>query len=152
MKRYLLVTLAMSLSFATTSFAEAPTEQQIAQIKIEGQTLLAAEFAFKEKDYKEAFEIYQFLANQGQVIAEYQLGYLYENGFGIDKNPKLASTWFAKAAQEGLPEALYALATCYYYGVGVQQDIAQAVTLYHQAAMICWVIYFPLDMVFRKMR
>src|ERR1700722_18588151 len=123
---YLFVAL---LGFSLCCFADAPTVNPAVQ------GLQQAEFSFKNKDYRDAFNIYQLLANdQKQVIAQYQLGYLSQKGLGTEKNLVLAAEWYKRAADTGFSEAQFALGICYFYGLGVTKDIAKAITLFHQAS------------------
>ncbi len=45
------------------------------------------------------------LANSNSASAQYFVGEMYENGFGIQKNLDKAFTWYARAAQNGDAEA-----------------------------------------------
>lgn len=66
-----------------------------------GADLEVAMRALKRGQFDIAVGIFQTLAEQGNFLAQQNLGVMYNNGFGIAKNKKLASYWFCKA-QEGL--------------------------------------------------
>ena len=61
------------------------------------------------KNFNEAFRLFTLSANQGFWMGEYGLAYMYENGFGTEKNIEEAIKWY-KAAQshghEGATEVL----------------------------------------------
>jgi len=53
-------------------------------------------------------------AKEGDAHAQLDLGRHYEKGTnGYKANPKLALSWYQKAAQQGLPQAMYRLACLY---------------------------------------
>lgn len=48
-------------------------------------------------------------ANEGEPAAFVNLGYIYEKGDGVSRQPELAANWYGKAARQGDPTGLYAL-------------------------------------------
>src|ERR1700733_13465736 len=106
--RLAIITLAMNAS--TAIFADdASNALAFFRDKGTGERMAAAEIALKSKDYNKALAIYTPLANAGLVIAQYQLGYMYQNGFGVDKADTLATAWYLKASSQGMADANYAL-------------------------------------------
>ena len=67
-------------------------------------------------------------------MANYDLGLLYLNGYGVDKDPAQAAEWLEKAASLKVVDAQYAIARLYRFGTGVPQDLAKARSWYMQAA------------------
>lgn len=63
-----------------------------------------------------------------------KLGLAYENGDGVEKNPKLAFSWFEKAANNGYRYAFYNLGRHYQYGLSVAADKNKALYWYEKAA------------------
>ena len=57
--------------------------------------------AFEKKDYKSAFNAWQPLANKGNVNAQFNLAWMYEEGKGVVKDNQQAIIWYTKAAQQG---------------------------------------------------
>ena len=55
--------------------------------------------AFNSGNYDLAFSLWQTLATQGHSDAQVFVGLSYANGWGVDKNTKLASHWYQKAAK-----------------------------------------------------
>lgn len=77
-------------------------------------------FPEEERDYIKAFNIYTKLAQSGNLIAIYELGYCYENGLGTNVDLKEAMKLYEKAANENYPKALNALGNLYGEGKGVE--------------------------------
>lgn len=82
--------------------------------------------AYESKDYATAFRLFQPLAEQGDAVAQYQLGNMYVFGRGVHADSGQAAVWFRKAAEQGNPKAQYSLGFLYDNGMGVTQDYAQA--------------------------
>ena len=85
-------------------------------------------------DYAKAFEYYQKAASQGMADAQYNLGYLYENGLGVKQDYTKAREWFEKSAAQGKAYAQTSLGNIYYNGLEVEQDYAKALEYYQKAA------------------
>ncbi|KAI8089318.1 uncharacterized protein BX664DRAFT_332716 [Halteromyces radiatus] len=67
-----------------------------------------------EKNRQEAFQWYQKAAQQGHKTALYSMGLYYVKGLdGVDKDLKVATDCFKKAAQLGLVTAMTSLASLY---------------------------------------
>lgn len=79
-----------------------------------------------EKDAKKAIEWFIKAANQNLVEAQYNIGYMYENGVGVAKNEKLAYEWYVKAALLGDEIAQKNLGVMYAKGKGVEKDVKLA--------------------------
>ncbi|MFH7445099.1 sel1 repeat family protein, partial [Pseudomonas syringae pv. tagetis] len=57
------------------------------------------------KDAIKAFEIISAAAQQRLVLAQYRLGFFYENGVGSAVNLAKAAEFYKVAAEQGLPDA-----------------------------------------------
>jgi Sel1 repeat-containing protein/PEGA domain-containing protein len=75
-------------------------------------------------------------ANAGNQQAQRNLGVIYDQGYGVNKDPAQAALWFRKAAMTGNRDATYQLATMYENGRGVPQDQKQAIDWYRKAALL----------------
>lgn len=53
------------------------------------------------QDYVEAAKHFQKIAEQGHVVAQYNLGWMYWKGQGVGKDYIEAAKWFIKAAEQG---------------------------------------------------
>jgi TPR repeat protein len=75
------------------------------------------------------------LAEQGDVNAQWVLGFMYLNGEGIPQNYKQAAYWLTKAAEQGLALAQTNLGLMYAKGgEGVPQDHKKALEWLTKAA------------------
>jgi TPR repeat protein len=73
-------------------------------------------------------------ARKGSLSACFVLGRLYDEGWGVSANPRVATRWYLQAAEGGLPEALYFVASAFHSGDGVVRDPKRAVAWYRKAA------------------
>ena len=78
--------------------------------------------AFKRGDYAEAFRIWRPLAKSGDAIAQYNIGWMYDQGMGVDQSDREAIIWYKKSANQGEIDAQYTLALKYGEGQDVRQD------------------------------
>ncbi|MDP3560543.1 MAG: tetratricopeptide repeat protein [Legionellaceae bacterium] len=81
--------------------------------------LLADYYLEKSQDpatLKEAQDIYQYFASKGDPVAQYKLGYLFDAGVGMNRQPEQALAWYEQSAQQGYPQAQYSLASLYQSG------------------------------------
>ncbi|MFK8053369.1 MAG: hypothetical protein AB8F65_10395 [Woeseiaceae bacterium] len=72
-----------------------------------------AETAYAEGDFRSAYWYYRKeLAPIGDKYAQYMVGYMLENGEGVQKDPKAAAAWYMLAAERG-HEKIVAVSTAY---------------------------------------
>jgi TPR repeat protein len=90
-------------------------------------SLKAAETAWNAGDVATALAQWQALAQQGDIIAANNLGYLYDNGVGVPKDPAKAVFWYRKVAEAGGPIGQLNLGNAYWYGRGIDKDPIEAV-------------------------
>lgn len=64
---------------------------------------------------KDLYEKINALAQKGNAEAQYHLGMMFNNGIGVEKNPKKAFEWFQRSADGGDPFGAYKLG-CYFSG------------------------------------
>ena len=85
-------------------------------------------FAHIEKgNYKAAAPIIRRFAEQGDVDAQYQLAFMYEQGLGVKTDFAAAAKWYHAAAEQGDAAAQMNIATLYEDGLdGLPQDYAAA--------------------------
>ena len=87
-----------------------------------------------KKDYVKAAEWYLKAAKVGHAQAQNNLGALYVNGNGVEKNLSKAIEWYQKAADKGNVYGLTNLAIVYQLGNGVPKDMNKAIELFTIAA------------------
>jgi len=90
--------------------------------------------AYNSTDYDTALAIWQPLAESGDADAQYGLGMMYGNGFGVDMDDALAIKWYGLAAEKGHSGAQCNLAVMHQNGWGVPLNEEEAVRLFSQAA------------------
>ena len=73
-------------------------------------------------------------AEQGDADAQFNLGWRYDCGDGVEKNPKKAVELYRKAADQGHAGAQNNLGMCYLEGNGVEKNPEKAVELFRKAA------------------
>ncbi len=90
--------------------------------------------AYEKGDYETALREFLPLAEEGHAEAQYNLGLLYDNGWGVSQDYKIALKWFRLSAEQGVSVSQFSLGVMYQNGQGVVQDDKQAVKWYRLAA------------------
>ena len=90
--------------------------------------------AYSSGDYQTALSEWQVLAEEGHADAQFGMGLLYANGFGVSLDDNLALKWYRLAADKGHGEAQCNLAVMYANGWGVTQSDEEALKWYSLAA------------------
>ena len=78
--------------------------------------------AAKHGKYAIALKEWRPLALKGHARAQYNLGFMYDEGRGVPLNRTEAAKWYRKAAQQGHAKAQRSLGLKYEYGQGVPRD------------------------------
>src|SRR5580692_5464104 len=82
--------------------------------------------AYQKGDYVGAAKEWRPLAEQGDPVAQYNLGLLYLDGHGVPQSPAEAANWFRRAAEQDYTGAQHNLGAMYGSGQGVKRDLVQA--------------------------
>lgn len=91
--------------------------------------------AMRSGDFAEAFCIMRPLAEEGDPDAQYNIGWMYHNGYGLRVNDNLALQWWERAASQGNTDASFAIGMLFSLGDGdFSKDIPRAVDAYIDAA------------------
>ncbi len=61
--------------------------------------------AYNAGDYATAMKEWRPLAEQGNVNAQYNLGFMYDKGKGVPKDDAEAAKWYRLAADQGNADA-----------------------------------------------
>ncbi|MCB9988483.1 MAG: SEL1-like repeat protein [Rhodospirillales bacterium] len=85
-------------------------------------------------DYKKAAQWFREAAIAGVGNARYNLGVLYHQGLGVDRNVDEAIRWYRAAAALGHPEAQYNLGIAHIEGIGADYNPQVAARFFEQAA------------------
>jgi TPR repeat protein len=89
--------------------------------------------SYGAKDYPQALQWYRKSAAQGNLLAENNLGYMYQNGLGVQTDYAQALQWYRKSTAQGNSLAENNLGYMYQNGFGVKKDEAQAQRWYQKA-------------------
>ena len=90
--------------------------------------------AAQSGDFKTALAEWTPLAEQGNASAQFNLGLMYSNGWGVPENDKTAVKWYTLAAEQGYARAQFNLGTMYANGRGVPENHKTAVKWYTLAS------------------
>ena len=80
--------------------------------------LIAGQQAYSDKKYKEALASFSRAADRGEADAQFYLGVMLANGFGVDKDYDRALVWFRKAAEQGEAKSQDYIGYSYENGLG----------------------------------
>lgn len=90
--------------------------------------------AYQKRDYSVAISKYKLAAEQGNFMAQYNVGNMYNNGEGVVQDYAEAVKWYKLAAAQGTDRAQFSIGNMYLAGKGVVQDYAEAAKWYKLAA------------------
>ncbi len=107
---YLIAILILSLSSFASSTEKNPFD-------------LATQY-YEQQNYKMAIKYFKKVAEQGNVVAQYNLGLIY---YYKVKNYTQAFKWYKKSAKQGDPNAQFRLGSMYIQGKGVKESFDKAV-------------------------
>ncbi len=94
----------------------------------------AANKAYGNSNFKEAFRIYKLQAQKNNPIAQYMLGKMYLNGDFVKRDYATAVFYYRMAANNKVFEAMKEIAPILYYGVGVDKNIEEGIKWFAEAA------------------
>ena len=81
---------------------------------------------YQNKEYEKALIWFHKAAQQGDVVAKFNLGIMYKKGRGAACDLIEAAHWFRESAQAGDPDAQYELGSLLVKGNGAAKDPAEA--------------------------
>ena len=90
--------------------------------------------AMEREHYATAFRAWQGLAKDGESEAQNNIGYLYEQGYGVRQSYTRAIEWYKKAAEQDSAEAIHNLGMLAFQGYGMRKDFLVAKRYFTQAA------------------
>ena len=91
--------------------------------------------AYAENNIPQAFKEFNVAAELGHDGAQFNVGLMYEQGLGTDKNEEKALTWYIKSGNLGNMFAQYNVGVFYENGKGTKVDFTKAHTWYRKAVM-----------------
>ena len=78
--------------------------------------------AYESGDYATALLEFKPLAEQGNDDAQFYMGLMYLNGYGVPEDFNVALKWYTLSAEQGYKFAHYNMSEIYENGWGVLQD------------------------------
>lgn len=116
----LLLNLAL---FSPSALADAATEY-----------FARGQEAYEQEDFEAALEHWERAAALEHAEAEFRIGAMYDEGEGVEADPRTALEWYRRAAGHGSEQAQFNLGQMYASGRGVEKDEARAAHWYGLAA------------------
>jgi TPR repeat protein len=115
-----------------------PGRQQLASFG--DRSLLDEQFslglaAYQAGDPATAIRLWERIADQGHVLAQYNLGVAHAQGNGTAVDLSQALRWWRHAALQGNTDAQYNLGLLYSRGQGVRRNLATAAMWWYMAAI-----------------
>jgi uncharacterized protein len=92
--------------------------------------------AFAVKDYQRAYREFKAAWKAGDPAAAYNIGMMYDGGYGVHNSSMEATRWYRLAADRGIVEAMNVLGIAYMRGNGVREDFHAALELFFKAAAL----------------
>jgi len=89
--------------------------------------------AYQVGDVPLAVKEFRAAADEGHSDSQFNLGLMYEQGIGVEKDEKEALVWYLKAAQQGNSNAQYNSAVLYENGRGCDVNFKEAHRWYREA-------------------
>lgn len=87
--------------------------------------------AMRAGDFAEAYCVLKPYAESGDPEAQYNIGWMYLNGYGLAMNDKRALEWWQLASEQGYTDASFSIAMLYSLGEGqVKKDMDKAIEYY----------------------
>ena len=85
--------------------------------------------AFEQKKYEQALEEFSYLAEEGNNVAAYHLGLMYEEGLGVEQSAEKAAEYYLKAYNNGNTAAASKLGRFLIDGTGVEKNVEDGFNL-----------------------
>ncbi len=94
-----------------------------------------ASMQMQQGNYAIAYCIWRPMAEHNDSRAQYNIGWMYHNGYGLAIDDETAFYWWIKSSAAGNTDAEYALGDLYLLGQGVEKDLSIALGWYIAAAL-----------------
>jgi hypothetical protein len=90
--------------------------------------------AMRAGNFAEAYCVLKPYAESGDAEAQYNIGWMYLNGYGLMMNDSKALEWWQRASDQGYTDASFSIAMLYSLGEGrVDRDMDKAIDYYLMA-------------------
>ena len=135
------MTLVFWFAIATGIMTQADVDRALDATRIKANTgdviaqfSLGALLYYGATDTAQAVEWVRKAAVQGYAPAEFQMGQVYDFGFGVARDNAQAFKWYRLAAEHGSAAGQRAVGECYEQGRGVGANARAAAEWYRRAA------------------
>lgn len=129
MKKLLLLLLLLGLAVAGSAglFDSKERDERKIQAGLE---------ALELENYAEAFHHWKDLADKGNPVAQYHIGWLYANGFGVGVDVPMAISWWERAAEQNHAPSQFSLGMIFMTGDGksIKKNVEEAIAWHMKAA------------------
>jgi TPR repeat protein len=90
--------------------------------------------AMRAGNFAEAYCVLKPYAEAGDPEAQYNIGWMYLNGYGLMMNDSKALEWWQRSSDQGYTDASFSIAMLYSLGEGhVKKDMGKAIEYYLMA-------------------
>ena len=96
--------------------------------------LTTGQRAFNHHHYKKSYISWHPLAQIGMAEAQYNLGFMFDAGWGVEQDYTTAFNWYRLSAEQGFAKSQFNLGKLYEAGLGVRKDKVLALDWIRQAA------------------
>ena len=120
--------LLMSLALSSKAVALVKSDHS------DEDSVQKGKLAYEKGDYGTALQIFTPLAQEGDLVAQFNLAKMYREGKGVSKDYKAAVKWFSLSAKQGNAVAQYHLGVAYSFGLGVVPNYEIALKWYLKSA------------------
>ena len=94
-----------------------------------------AQSAVMAGKYEQAVSVLRPAAARGDPRAQYVLGNMYRQGWGVTADASMAALWYERSAVQGDVDAQVALGEMHYAGQGVPKDHKKALDWFRRASI-----------------
>ena len=141
--RILLLSASLHVMISCKGEASSPAKEEVSNSVKEEASDSAKGVAHFEAGLKAAdvnnmplaFKEFLAAAKAGHVFAQFNVGLMYEQGLGINKNVEEAFFWYNKSAMQGNSFAQFNLGVCFENGIGTNVDFDKANAWYRKASV-----------------
>ena len=113
---------------------QTPADDEEFEAKLIQASFNAGEVLFEREEYEEAAAHLFDAAAAGHARAQYYLGEMNYNGWGMPENEIAAAEWYRLAARQGETDAMYKLGLLFHVGDDLPRDCEEAAGWYRMAA------------------
>jgi len=106
---------------------EAKSGSLDAQYEVAQLLFMLGKMKNEKHAYKESLYWYDKAAKQGHDRSLFMMGYIYDKGLGVNKNPPNAFSYYKLSSEKQFPDAQLKLANMYLKGNGVAKNIELAI-------------------------